>query len=183
MPGIPKDVAIQKQLTQIHIDHWVNNVVFHPKWWLLIILLVLLWIIWWKTAVRSGLRGICLYAGLMSIIALGINEYGQELTFWEYPIDVIPIFPPLSSINLILFILIYSIVYQYFRTGRKFIAASIIASAVISFILEPVLAMIGFYHLLKWKYYLSFPLYVIASAAVWYMTNKIINIERAVKKA
>lgn len=182
MSGIPKDVEIQKQLTELHLEHWVNNVVFHPKWWLLIILLILLWIIWWKTAMRAGLRGICLYAGLMSITALGINEYGEELTLWEYPIDVIPIFPPLSSINLILMILVYSIIYQYFRTGRRFMAASATASAVISFILEPVLSTIGFYHLLRWEYYFSFLLYIIASTVVWYITNKIINIERSVKK-
>ncbi|MDF2985046.1 MAG: hypothetical protein K0R50_556 [Eubacterium sp.] len=183
MSNIPKDVGIQKQLTEIHMDNWLQDVVFQPKWWLLIFLIIILLFIWWKAADKASLQDVCLYACLITIVALGINEYGQELTFWDYPIDIIPVFPPLSSINLICLILIYSIVYQHFKENRRFILAAAVTSAIICFILEPFLAWGGYYHLLKWKYVYGFPLYTLASICVWYITNKIRKIENSIIKA
>lgn len=178
MPDIPKSVEIQKQLTQIHINLWKQQVVFHPKWWLLILLLLLLVIVWWRVTDKSRLKEICLFLGLMIIISLGINEYGEELTLWEYPIDIIPVFPPVSSINLMALPLIYSIVHQYFKTWKYFTIAALIASMFICFILEPVLSRLGFYRLLRWEYYLGIPLYFTASVCVRAAVIKIKKIER-----
>ena len=102
----------------------------------------------------------------MAIAAMGINEYGEELTLWDYPTDVIPIFPPLSSINLISLPLIYSIVFQYFKTRRSFIWAALTVTALICFIIEPILAGVDFYQLLQWKYIFSFPIYAAAAVGI-----------------
>lgn len=178
MPDIPKEVGIQKQLTEIHIDLWKGSVFLHPKWWLLILLLLLLIIVWWRVCDKSRAKEICLFAGLMTIISLGINEYGEELTLWEYPVDIIPVFPPLSSINLVALPLIYSIVHQHFKTWKGYIFSSFIASVLICFILEPVLSWLEFYRLLKWEYYLGVPLYFTASVCVRAAVGKIKKIER-----
>lgn len=175
--NIPEDVEIQRQLTRIHIDLWKQNVVFHAKWWLLILLLILMLAVWWRLADKSKRKDICLFAGLITVIALGINEYGEELTLFAYPVDVIPVFPPLSSVNLFALPVVYSVLYGYFNTWKSYIAAALIASAVLCFVIEPVLSFIGIYHLLNWKYYYSFPIYFLSATVTRFIVLKAKKIE------
>ncbi len=177
MTNTPEDIEIQKQLTEIHIENWRNNVLYHPKWFMLILLILALFFIWWKAADKQRLKDMSLYGGIIYILMLGIVEYGEELILWEYPVDVIPVFPPLSAINLICLSVLYSLSYQYCKSIKEFLWASIIISGFMCFILEPLLSWAGFYHLIKWRYYYSFPLYVLVSIFAWYLTNKIRTIE------
>jgi hypothetical protein len=55
--------------------------------------------------------------------------------------------------NLLSLPLIYSLVYQKFRSGERFFQAACAATAVICFIMEPLLVWGGMYHLIRWKYY------------------------------
>lgn len=178
---IPKDVEIQKKLTSIHIDEWMKEDVFHLKWWLLIGLILIFLFVWWKAADKSKFRDVCMFAALVTIITMGINEYGEELTLWDYPTDVIPIFPPLSSINLISLPLIYSIAYQYFRTRKSFIWAVLAITAVICLIIEPLIERAGLYQLIKWRHVYSFPIYAAMAIGIREVINKIIHINEKFK--
>ncbi|MGX8699860.1 CBO0543 family protein [Caproiciproducens sp.] len=164
--AVPKSVDIQRELTDIHMKEWLREDVFHFKWWFLIAFLVILALIWWVMLDKSRSPEICLFVILSVIVFMGINEYGEELTLWDYPTDLIPIFPPLSSINLISFPLIYSQVYQRFGRGKGFVYAVIITSAVICFLFEPLLTWGGFYCLIHWQYYFSFPIYTIVAIVI-----------------
>jgi hypothetical protein len=173
---IPKDVEIQRQLTSIHIEEWMKDDVFSLRWWLLIGLILLFLLAWWKAADKPLFRDVCMFTVLTTIITMGINEYGEELTLWYYPTDVIPIFPPLSSINLISLPLIYSIVYQYFKSRRSFIGAVLVTTAVFCFIIEPVLVWAGLYQLIKWKHIYSYPIYAAMAIGIREIMLKISDI-------
>jgi hypothetical protein len=173
----PPDVEIQKYLTALHIEEWLLDDVFHFKWWLLLGLILAAFFIWWKKLDKSRLPETCLYAALTTIMALGIFEWGEELILWEFPTDIIPIFPPLSSVNLIMLPLAYSFTYQYFKTWKGFIFAAVIVTAVICFVIEPVLVWVGLYELVKWKYYFSFPVYLVAAIGIRALVIKLIKIQ------
>lgn len=173
---IPKSVEIQRYLTSIHIDNWLKQDVFHFRWWCLIGLVFVILLVWWNLLDKSRLPEIVLYAILSTIITLGIVEYGEELTLWNYPTDIIPIFPPLTSINLISLPLIYSLTYQYFITKKSFIWATVIITSVICFIIEPILVWGGFYQLIYWKYYFSVPIYISLAILIRVLVIRINNI-------
>lgn len=173
---IPKSVEIQKHLTDIHIEDWIKQDVFHFTWWALIGLICIYIFIWWKILDKQRAPEICLYVVLATLLVLGIVEYGEELILWEYPIDIIPIFPPLTSINLISLPLVYSLTYQYFKTKKSFVVATIIITAILCFILEPILVWGNLYKLLHWKYYFSFPIYVSVAICVRLLVTKINSI-------
>lgn len=173
---VAKDVKIQKILTDMHVEEWLKDDVFHFRWWLLIVLIISFVLIWWIMTDKSRLLEICLFAALAAIIVMGINEYGDELTLWDYETDIIAIFPPMSSINLISLPLIFSLVYQHFNKWKSYILASVITSAVICFIFEPILSMLEFYQLLHWKYYFSFLLYVLMAIATRFLVIKIYSV-------
>jgi hypothetical protein len=178
---IPKDVVIQKYLTSLHIDDWVKKDVFTIRWWIMLGLLFIALLVWLKLLHKATLHEICLYTVIAFIFVLGIDEYGDELTLWDYPIDVNPIFRPLTSLNLMILPLIYSLVYQYFRTRKSFALATIIITSIICFIIEPLLALGGFYQLLHWKYYFNFPIYVGMAILVKALVIKINSITEKFK--
>lgn len=170
---IPPDVEIQKQLTSLHIDAWLRDDVFKFRWWLLLFLLALSLYIWWRIADKKRLPEIILYVALAAIVIMAKVEYGEELTLWDYPTDIIPLFPPLTSLDLISLPLIYSLIHQFFRKTKSFIWAVLIATAIICFIIEPLMAWGKLYELLNWKYYLNYPLYAGLAIGVRAAVNKI----------
>jgi Kef-type K+ transport system membrane component KefB len=162
---VPKSVNIQRYLTSIHVEEWLKHDVYHLRWWILLSLIFIALLAWWILVDKSRLPEVCLYIVFSTLIYMGIHEYGEELTLWDYPTDIIPIFPSLSSINLIILPLAYSLVHQYYKTKKSFLRAALIITAVICFIIEPLLALGGLYELLHWKYYYSFFIYVLVS--IW----------------
>ncbi len=174
------DVDVQRRLTAIHIEEWLRDDVFRVRWWGLLFLMAATLFLWWRTVDRARLPEIVLYVALSMIMVMAVVEYGEELTLWDYPTDIIPIFPPLTSMNLLCLPLIYSLVYQKFRSGERFFWAACAATAVICFIMEPLLVWGGMYHLIRWKYYYGFALYLAMAAAA---RGAVLKIRAIVRRA
>lgn len=173
---IPKSVEYQKHLTSMHIDAWKRNDVFTIEWWILILLIIVSLIVWWLLVDKARLKEACVFASLALIIVLAVNEYGQELVLWDYPVDIIPIFPPLTSANLLILPLAYSIAYQHFKTTKRFIWVALITTAVICFIIEPLMSWGGLYQLIHWQYYFNYPVYVLIAILARFFTIGIYRI-------
>ncbi len=180
--GISADVPIQKLITSMRIEEWLREDVFHVKWWFLMGLFILSTFVWCKLVDKTRLPEIILFAGITVIITLILDECGEELTLWDYPTDILPIFPPLTAINLASLPIIYSLIYQYFKSWKTFLRATIIMSAIFSFICEPILVWGEFYQVLKWKYYYSFPLYIALALFIrWIVISIYATYERSTK--
>jgi hypothetical protein len=176
---IPEDVGIQRQLTELHVQEWLSDDVFRPQWWLLIALVAISVTAWCILIKKSRLLEICLYTALAVIVFLGINEYGEELCLWDYPTDIIPIFPPLSSVNMFIVPLIFSLIYQFYTARKPFIIASAAAACVLSMVIDPLLSFIRLYELINWNYYESIPVYFLAAVTVRAAVIKIYKILEA----
>lgn len=166
-------VELQKLLTNLRINEWQREDLFHFRWFFLIGVFIFSTLVWCKLVDKSRLPEITLHAGLTTIITLVLDEIGEELTLWEYPSDIIAIFPPLSAVDLASLPIIYSLIYQYYNTWKSFLWATLIMATVFCFILEPLLVWGDFYQLLKWKYYYGFPVYIIMAIFIRWMVLKI----------
>lgn len=171
--GAPAIIELQRQLTSLRIDEWLREDVFHFKWWFLLGIFIVSISAWWILVNKTRLHEISLYAALTMIITLGLDEYGEELTLWDYPIDIIPIFPPLTAVDLASLPTVYSLIYQYFTTWKSFILASLVMSTVFCFVLEPILEWAKFYHTITWKYYYGFPIYPAIAICIRFVVIKI----------
>ncbi len=174
--AVPMSVEYQMQLTSDHIDEWLAEDFLQLRWWALIIMFIIGIVVWWKLLDKRRLRETVLFTAIAYIIVLAINEYGQELILWDYPVDVIPIFPPLSSVNLLLLPLVYSVTYQRVPSFGKYSLAVLAVTTVFCFAVEPLLAWGGFFELLNWRYWMSFPVYVMLALLVRLVTVKVIKI-------
>lgn len=180
--GIPQSVVLQKELTDLHIEQWLSNEVFHARWWTLIGLLAAMFIAWLWLADKAKMKETCLFLVLAIIVALGINEYGEELVLWDFPTDILPIFPPLTSVNLICAPLAYSIAFQRFPDLKRYAIAVGAITAAISFVLEPLLVWGGFYRLLNWRHIYSFLVYFVTALVIRCIAKKIIEIENKARR-
>ncbi|WP_371381184.1 CBO0543 family protein [Sporomusa aerivorans] len=174
-------VELQRLLTTLRVEQWLQDEVFHFKWWLMLGLFVFSIFTWCKLVDKIRLPEIMLHSGLTTIITLVLDEFGEELVLWDYPIDVIPIFPPLTAVDLASLPVIYSLIYQYCPTWKSFLYATILMAAVFCFVLEPILVWGGFYQLLKWKYYYGFPVYIIMALFIRWLVIKIYTIAEQAK--
>ncbi|HMM22131.1 MAG TPA: CBO0543 family protein [Selenomonadales bacterium] len=180
--SMPAQSEIQKLLTHAHIENWLRQDLFQAKWWLLLGLTALGMVVWWKLLSQRRLPEILLYAVLMMVVMMGVDEYGEELALWEYPIDILPIFPVITAANLMILPLAYSLVYQHFATWKSFSGVAVLTAALLCFGFEPALAWGGYYQLLKWKYYYSFPVYIAAALVVRWAVVQIFGVAARARK-
>lgn len=163
--GTAVEVELQKMLTTAHFDKWMQDIV-HINWWILCSLSVLSVVLWWKLLNKARLPEVLLYTVITLIIMMGLDECGEELIFWVYPVYLFPIFPVISASNLLFVTLSLSLTYQYFSTWKGFGIAVIGVAGFLSFILEPAFAEIDLYRLLNWNYSYNFLLYIAVAVIV-----------------
>ncbi len=78
LSSVPEDVNIQKQLTDMHIKEWLQDDVFHFRWWLLIILIIALVLAWYILLDKARIREICLYVFLAVVCLWGYTNTGKN---------------------------------------------------------------------------------------------------------
>ncbi len=166
-------VKVQEKLSDTRIDDWLERIVFHGKWWFLLAIVLFSATFWWKTVDKRRLSEIVLYVSLIIILTLVLDEIGEEFTLWDYPYDLIPLFPPLSSIDMACLPLVYSLIYRRFETWKGFIAATVLMAGIFCFILEPLFIWIGIYQLLSWKSCYGFPIYILMAIVCKFAVKKI----------
>jgi len=171
--GVSTTIELQRLLTQLRISEWLESDLFHFRWFFLIGVFVFAALVWCKLVDKSRLPEITLHAAITAAITLILDEIGEELTLWEYPADIIAIFPPLSAVDLASLPMIYSIIYQNCTTWKSFWKATMIMAVIFCFILEPLLVWSGFYQLLKWRYYYGFPIYIFMAVSIKWLVMKI----------
>lgn len=159
VPDLHAATELQWLLTSTRFEEWIQNDLFHFKWWLLIALYLACIFIWWKTVDRKRLKEIVLYDTLIILIILTLDELGEELTLWDYPVDIIPLFPPISAVDFSCLPLVYSLIYQHFRKWASFTAMSAAMSLIFCFICEPIFVFLGIYQPLTWKFWYGLPIY------------------------
>jgi len=174
-------IEVQWLLTSTRFEEWMKNDVFRFRWWFLLGLFIISAYAYWKMIDKSRLNEITLYTALVTITTLVLDELGEELTLWDYPTDIVPLFPPLTAIDLASLPIIYSLIYQYFGDWRKFITAAVVMAAIFSFILEPLLVWLGLYQTLTWKYYYGFPMYIAMAICIKAVVSKLYKIAESNK--
>jgi hypothetical protein len=163
---IPQDVTIQKQLSVLRYRQWLDTEFFSARWWALVAVIAMIAVVWWLLVRKSRLLEIGLFAVLAAVVFMGVGEYGEELTLWDYPVDLIAWYPPLTAVNFILLAAGLSLVYQRFETTASFLLSSALYDALVCFIAEPLLSAAGLYRIVRWHYYESFPVYFIAAVVL-----------------
>jgi hypothetical protein len=99
-----------------------------------------------------------LNTAIIVLFILTLDEMGEEICLWDYPVDVIPLFPPISAIDLSACrLFIHDLSDVPYLEG---LYAGIACDGVIfCFVCEPIFVFLGIYQTITWKYYYGFHLF------------------------
>ncbi|OPX88102.1 MAG: hypothetical protein A4E53_02259 [Pelotomaculum sp. PtaB.Bin104] len=166
---------MKQTMTVLRYEIWKNYELFEPQWWFIIITTLTTIIIWWKLLDKKRLLEILVFGFFITTSTVIADGIGNQLIAWEYTTKIYPMLYPLLAINLITLPLVYTLIYQYFTKWKLYAMMIIIASAVFSFIFEPLLVFVGIYEMYYWKYYYSFPIYILIGLFNKWLTQAVIN--------
>jgi hypothetical protein len=170
-----KLIEVRKLSSELSIEHWLRAELNTWEWWLSVGLTIIPWVIWWKLVDRKRIFEIFNYGSFIIILAAFSDVIGSELVLWNYPIRLLPIVPRLLPFDFTIAPIIYMLLYQYYSKWKSFIIASVVISAVLSFIVEPFLILLKLYELITWKFIYSFPVYLGASIISKALVSKLIS--------
>ncbi len=176
-PFFERIQELQSESIEMQIYSWTHNELFSFQWWLLMAIFIVPWFIWWKFVDRKRLKEILLYGFFVLTVVTFIDEVGCQLNLWEYQYDIEPLFPRLIPVNFTALPIIFMFIYQYFSEWKPFIIASVLMSAVLSFIAENILEWVGIYVLFKWENYYSMPIYIIIGVSLKWLLEIVMKKE------
>lgn len=160
-PGWPELIRMQIQLRDAVVRYWLDHDVFSGRWWFLLACTVLSWVIWLWLRDRRRLLETVLYGVMMSLAANYLDSALSGLVLWGYPHMEFPLMYPAAWVNFGPLPIMFMLTYQFFRPWKQFVIASVVLSAITAFIVEPFEVWIKVYELYSWRYYYSFPIYVL----------------------
>lgn len=166
---------IRRVLKEATNEYWLHTELFQFNWWVSLVLTVLPWFMWWKLVDKARIFEILTYGLLVGIVSITLDTIGVNLVWWGYPDKLLPMMPPLFPFDITLVPIINMLLYQYFSTWKSFIKAKIAVAAVYSFIFEPIVTKLGLYQLHTWKYWYSFPVYIIMAISLRWLMQQIIH--------
>jgi len=152
--------SLEKELTNLRVENWMNEVVFHWQWWLLLAVLIVPWLIWWKYVDRKHLLEIFTVGTVIIILSSYLDGILTQYELWHYHFMVLPFLPCFLTADLSLLPVVYMFVYQFFCSFKRFLLAMTIVSGFLAFAGEPFLMWIDVYEMHSWEHYYSFPIYI-----------------------
>lgn len=162
-PSSPSDEQLAytlKQWSYARIGNWLDTDFNTFSWWFEVVLAIIALLVWWRLVDKKRLLELTFYGFVVMTISIWLDQVGYELGIWYYPVDLIPVFPPSTAIDYVVLPVVYALVYQYCRSWKSFLIATVLMAGVFSFVLEPLLAKFGFYVIIKWSSFYSFPIYI-----------------------
>ena len=172
--GLEQAVQDQWNLSLMRISEW-KNVLFGLNWWVLLGLFLINLVLWLKLADKRRLSEMPLHTALIIIWVIVLDELGEEMTLWYYTADIIPLFPPITAIDITCLPLVYMLIYQYTKRWPSFLIATAVMSVVFCFIFEPIFIWSGIYKLLTWKSWYGLPIYFFIGVASRFIMRRVIN--------
>jgi hypothetical protein len=177
-PSYEQVAALTKLAIQARIDNWLGEGFGSWRWWVLVMLLIFPWVIWAKLVDKKQLHELTLFGMIVMVYSITLDELGFMLGLWNYPLDVIPVFPRLTSIDYTVVPIIFMLIYQCFPTWKSFFWALVTVAAVFAFVVEPIIVYLRFYIIIKWLYLYSFIIYIVMGLISKWMTRLLVDITR-----
>jgi hypothetical protein len=166
----------QEELGQLRWEYWREYVFLSFAWWFLIVSLVIFLLLWWHYVDRSRLKDILLFGMSLLVLTIFLDILGSELNLWDYPAMVLPWGARLICVDLII-PLGFMVVFQLTDRWLTFIMGSFAVAGVYAFILEPIAIWIDVYDPIVWKFWYSFPIYILLPMLPKWMIDKLTTLQ------
>ncbi|MEH7305191.1 CBO0543 family protein [Neobacillus drentensis] len=135
---------------------WLHQDLFSPGWWSIVIINVLFLILFILLIDRYRMLLIS-FVFMVNFVIVGLaNEFGSNFDFWSYPHQFVVFTHRFNAVDFAVVPVIMSLIYQFFSRWKAYFFATIVMSAIMSFIGVPIFVYFGMYKLENWNYVYSF---------------------------
>lgn len=158
-------------LIQKKVEIWQQYVVFSDLWWFGLALSIIPWIIWICIRKKESTDRL-LYAGLfVMVISLVLDVLGDQLGFWHYRFNLIPILPTYAPWDITLMPVTIMWLIQIKPKFSPLIKAIIFALCT-SYIAEPFFDWLKIYQPLSWKFTYSVPIQIVIYLSAHFLSKR-----------
>ena len=165
-------IQLKIKLRDLALQHYAQHEIFSWTWWIDVVLIIVPLILWWRIVDRNRLLNICVFGLIVNMIATFLDVTGTLYAFWEYPVYTLPHIPLMLPVDYVIVPVVGMVIYQKFAKWIVFILVCILASALMSFIGEPIAVLIRMYKLITWRYIFSFPIYIVIYIVAKFASDK-----------
>lgn len=171
-----KAQQVREELHQLNVRQWYLDSFLTWEWWLLVGLTIVPLVIWWKMLDKNKAYEIAFYGCMINIMAVILDDIGTNLSWWSYPIKLIPVVPPLLTADSILVPIFFMIIYQFFSSSlKRLYISNVITACFIAFVSEPLFIWLHYYKLNDWKLIYSFLFYLTSTSIARFIIVKIVK--------
>lgn len=168
---IDENVNQIHELIQQKIQIWLDHALFSGLWWIGVGLSIIPWIIWFIFRDKQSSDRLLFAGFFVMVISLILDVMGDQLGFWHYRFNVIPVLPTYFPWDLTLMPITIMFLLQIKPQVSPLIKA-ILFALVTSYIAEPVIEWIKIYHPLNWKYSYSVPIQIVIFLTAYYLSKR-----------
>ncbi|WP_408010078.1 CBO0543 family protein [Pseudalkalibacillus sp. A8] len=178
MNGNPRVITIIDEnvdqiegLIQKKVDIWATFVLFSPLWWFGVSLSIIHWILWLLFRKKDSTDRLLYVAFFVIVISLVLDVLGDQLGFWHYRYNVIPVLPTYLPWDLTLMPVTIMFLLQIKPKLNPLIKAVLFA-VVTSYVVEPIITWMNIYQPINWRYTYSVPFQIIIFMIAYYLTKR-----------
>lgn len=160
--------------------YWREHNYLTAGWWLLVVLSILSPITWWKLVDKKRITEITAFGLFYGMSAIILDSIGSNALAWTYPVRLSPyLYPQLYPYDVGIVIVPFMLVYQRWGNNTKrYLLFTVILSAFLAFVAEPLMEYINVYQEITWKNIYSFPIYWILGITCWLIINYFKKVEQ-----
>jgi hypothetical protein len=151
---------------------WLENILFHPKWWLGVLFTIIPWVIWFIFRKRESTYSLLLPGFFVITISMFSDIVGSVSGFWIYQFETIPLFPAHIPFNLSLMPVTVMFFLQMRPKVNLYWKAALFA-IVTAFIAEPLFIWLELYQPILWKQIYSLPIYFVIYLVANFLFSRI----------
>jgi hypothetical protein len=165
MIALHANTEMQKSFWQIHdaIDYrfliWRKEIFNTWEWWLELALTIIPWIIWVYLHKKNKTYPLLSAGILASLLSLTLDNFGMQLSAWDYLKPVTPFIPSIFPFDFTLLPVIVMFLIQHFYNKNAFIVG-LLFGIFTAYIGEPLFTWLKIYEPVYWKHIYSVPFYM-----------------------
>lgn len=145
-------------LWELSYTNWKTEVLFSPRWWILVALIIAAYLIWWVLVEKRRLSQIILFGSFIAVGRIVMDLVGNNLVLWSYDIREVPFVPSPFLHDFTITPIVLMLVYQYNHSWKKFLIWTAVAVGGITFVFFPALIAFGYLKYYHWNHVYSFVL-------------------------
>ncbi|MGE5415556.1 MAG: CBO0543 family protein [Acidobacteriota bacterium] len=174
-----KLIDLKIDVRSLTIEHWLHHELFSLIWWVWLASSIAALVVLWIYVDRKRILEICVFGLIINVFSNFLDIGGSEYALWAYPIQLLPNTTVMYPVDYFLLPALKMLIYQRYNTWKSFLVASAVASAILSFVMEPLVVWAGGYVLVKWEYAYSFPIYIAVAVLAKALTHLILARQRS----